>query len=343
MIHSNNSNMPKISIVIPVFNAEKFLVETLDSVRDQTFTDFECVIVNDESTDKSLDIINSYVQSDQRFKAFTIPNSGCANIPIQFGIRHTDSDLIMIIGHDDVLENTCLRLQYQKLIETNSDIVILTLIGCISGLEGELYRLPLDSFDKQQVLSGYQACSLTIGRWQISCNGMLFKKELYNNIPVGNYMNSDELSSRYILYNAQRVSFSEARYIYRNHNNSISRNFSPRLFERLLVDKQLEDFVCENYSVDTIVSKSLRNTRLFNMIYLQYDFLKYKNNFTKEKQIEIANNFREVYNSQNLVLLRKELPLFLSLLFASNYTIFKISSIIYVSIKDRNGRKYLMK
>lgn len=336
-------NNPKVSIVIPVYNAEKFLVETLNSVKNQTFTDFECVIVNDGSTDNSLEIINSFVKQDKRFRVFSVLNSGCANIPRNIAIRNSVGDFIFNLDADDVIEETCLKLQYQKLIETNSDIVILTLIGCISGLEGELYRLPLDSFDKQQVLSGYQACSLTIGRWQISCNGMLFKKELYNNIPVGNYMNSDELSSRYILYNAQRVSFSEARYIYRNHNNSISRNFSPRLFERLLVDKQLEDFVCENYSVDTIVSKSLRNTRLFNMIYLQYDFIKYKNNFTKEKQIEIANNFREVYNSQNLVLLRKELPLFLSLLFASNYTIFKISSIIYVSIKDRNGRKYLMK
>lgn len=343
MIHSNNSDMPKISIVIPVFNAEKFLVETLDSVKKQTFTDFECVIVNDGSTDNSLEIINSYVQSDQRFKAFTIPNSGCANIPIQFGITYTDSDLIMIIGHDDVLENTCLRLQYQKLIETNSDIVILTLVGCLNELEGELYKLPLDSFDKQQVLSGHQACSLTIGRWQISCNGMLFKKELYKDIPTGQYMNSDELSSRYLLFNAERVSFSKARYIYRNHNSSISRKFSPRLFERLLVDLQLEDFVIKNFGKESIESKRIRNTRLFNMIYLQYDFFKYKNQFKDEKQKEIANNFRKVYNSQNLVLLRKELPFVLSILFASNYITFKISSFVYVAFKDRKGRKYLMK
>ena len=244
--------MPKISIVIPVYNAEKFLVETLNSVKNQTFNDFECVIVNDGSTDKSLEIINSYVEQDKRFRVFTTPNSGCANIPVQFGIKHSLSDLIMIIGHDDKIEKSCLQLQFEKLVSTNSDIVVLTFIGCATEFNGELYRLPLDSFDKQQILSGKQACSLTIGCWLISCNGMLFKKDLYKDIPIEQYMNSDELSSRYLLYNAERVSFSEARYIYRNHNSSISRKFSPRLFERLLVDLQLEDFVIQNFGKESI-------------------------------------------------------------------------------------------
>ena len=79
--------MPKISIVIPVYNAEKFLVETLNSVKNQTFTDFECVIVNDGSTDKSLEIIENYIKNDSRFRVFTVPNNGCANIPRNIAIK----------------------------------------------------------------------------------------------------------------------------------------------------------------------------------------------------------------------------------------------------------------
>lgn len=334
--------MPKISIVIPVYNAEKFLVETLDSVKNQTFTDFECVIVNDGSTDKSLEIIESYIKNDSRFRIFTIPNSGCANKPIQFGVKNSIADLVMIIGHDDKIDEICLQKQYDRLIFTNSDVVILTLIGCLNELNGELYRLPLISFDKEQIVSGKKACSLTIGSWQISCNGMLFKKELYNDIPIDNYMNSDELVSRYILFRAKSVSFSDAKYIYRNHNNSISRNFSPRLFERILVDEQLEQFVSKNYGVDSYESKKIRNTRLFNYIHLHSEFTKNKTTFNKviEKKIQLYlyNNFN-LLNKQHLV---KELPFHLRA-FLLSYYIFKYLSIIYVSFKKMRGKSYIYK
>lgn len=146
--------MPKISIVIPVYNADKFLVETLDSVINQTFTDFECVIVNDGSTDRSLEIINSYVELDDRFKVFTISNSGCANIPRIIAINNSVGEFIFNLDADDFIELNCLEKMYKRQTQTNADIVLLSLIGYVNNVQGELYRLPMLSFDKNQFLSG---------------------------------------------------------------------------------------------------------------------------------------------------------------------------------------------
>ena len=265
--------MPKISIVIPVYNAEMFLSETLNSILNQTFTDFECIIVNDGSKDKSLDIINDFIFTDSRFKCFTINNSGCADIPIKHGVKNSVGDFIMVIGHDDYLDSSCLEKMYTKQLETNADVVILTLVGCLNELEGELYRLPVLNLDVNKTYSGIEACGMTIGGWKFSCNGMLVNKSLYDGIPIGVYMNSDELSSRYLLYKAKIVSFSDATYRYRNHLNSISRAVSARLFEKLIVDSQLNDFIDLRYSENSGVPKQIRITRFFNLIYLQSDKL----------------------------------------------------------------------
>lgn len=70
--------MPKISVIIPVYNVEKFLSRCLDSVLDQTFKDFEVVCINDGSTDRSEEILQEYAKNDQRIKVFTQNNQGAA-------------------------------------------------------------------------------------------------------------------------------------------------------------------------------------------------------------------------------------------------------------------------
>jgi glycosyltransferase involved in cell wall biosynthesis len=68
--------MAKISIIIPVYNAEKYLRQCLDSIFYQTFQDFECICVNDESTDSSLTILEEYAREDKRFKIISQKNKG---------------------------------------------------------------------------------------------------------------------------------------------------------------------------------------------------------------------------------------------------------------------------
>ncbi len=332
---------PLLSIVIPVYNAERFLAETLQSVQNQTFKDFECVIVNDGSTDNSQWIIEQFCKEDKRFKSFTIPNSGCADIPIRKGVNIACSDIIVILGHDDILASKMLEKGYIRMQETNSDIIIGQFIGSMYELEGEMYRLPLADFDKSQILSGKEACALTIGGWQISTNGALIRKCLFENVPVGNLMNSDELTSRYVLYNADTVAFSDGVYRYRQYEASISRKVSVKLFDRVLIDRKLCEFCGGGYTIESNVSRKQRNAQFFNLIYLQDMFV--SNKWSREEKTKITSMIKVGYDSLNKDLLRRELTLPLRMAFLTSYPLFIIVAPLYARLKRMRGHNYIFK
>lgn len=67
--------MPKVSVVLPTYNGSKYLAESIDSIINQTFTDWELIVINDCSTDNTLEIANSYAEKDSRIKVFTNPEN----------------------------------------------------------------------------------------------------------------------------------------------------------------------------------------------------------------------------------------------------------------------------
>ena len=73
--------MPKISVVIPVYNTAKYLKECLDSLLNQTLEDFEVILVNDDSKDNSLEILNAYAKKDSRFIVIDKKNEGIRDLP----------------------------------------------------------------------------------------------------------------------------------------------------------------------------------------------------------------------------------------------------------------------
>lgn len=100
----------KISVIIPVYNAEKYLAETLDSVLNQTFTDFEVIAVNDGSTDNSLNILNEYGNKDSRIKIFSNSNSGVSTAR-NTGIEKASGEYICFIDADDLIASEYMNIE----------------------------------------------------------------------------------------------------------------------------------------------------------------------------------------------------------------------------------------
>lgn len=92
--------MPKISVIIPVYNVEKYLPECIDSILAQDFEDFECLMVDDGSTDGSAALCDSYVSKDSRFKVFHQPNQGVSAARNR-GISEAKGEWIYFIDGDD--------------------------------------------------------------------------------------------------------------------------------------------------------------------------------------------------------------------------------------------------
>jgi glycosyltransferase involved in cell wall biosynthesis len=104
--------MPFFSVIIPLFNKEKFIETTLKSVLDQTFTDFELIIVNDGSTDKSEQLIATF--EDDRIRYFTKENGGASSAR-NYGIKKAQSNFISFIDADDYWYPTFLEEIFEKI------------------------------------------------------------------------------------------------------------------------------------------------------------------------------------------------------------------------------------
>ncbi len=111
--------MPKVSIIIPAYNAENTITESINAVLQQTFKDFELIIVNDGSTDNTEKIISSF--TDNRIKYFTQKNKGqCA--ANNFGLAQAKGDYIKFFDADDVMNATHIEAQYEKVKNSKTNI-----------------------------------------------------------------------------------------------------------------------------------------------------------------------------------------------------------------------------
>lgn len=100
--------MPLVSVVIPAYNCENFLAETLDSVLSQTYTDWECIVIDDGSVDGTFDIAESYASREPRIKCFHQENQGVSSTRNN-GIRFSRGEYVMSLDSDDLLKPTFLE------------------------------------------------------------------------------------------------------------------------------------------------------------------------------------------------------------------------------------------
>lgn len=116
-----NTN-PLISIVVPAYNSEKYIGETIDSVLSQTYGNFELLIVDDESNDKTPEIIKLYINKDSRIKYFKILHSGRPSVPLNKGIDFSHGEFIAFLDNDDLWDKHKLKEQIEY-FNKNPDLV----------------------------------------------------------------------------------------------------------------------------------------------------------------------------------------------------------------------------
>lgn len=121
MPHTSN-NKHLISVIIPVYNAEKYLDRCLDSILAQTYSNFELILVDDGSTDSSLSICKRYESKDSRIKVLTGPNGG-SSVARNKGLDIAKGEYIIHIDADDWTEPQMFELMLNKAVSEDADIV----------------------------------------------------------------------------------------------------------------------------------------------------------------------------------------------------------------------------
>jgi len=136
--------MPIISIIIPIYNAEVYLRRCIDSILVQTFTDFECILINDGSTDNSSAICKEYKDKDFRVRYYYQDNSGPA-VARNNGINKSRGNLVMFVDADDWIEHKALETFYEAYEKSGADMIISTAYNFF--LDGILHRKRTNAID----------------------------------------------------------------------------------------------------------------------------------------------------------------------------------------------------
>lgn len=202
----------KVSIIVPVYNVEKFLKECINSIIKQSYNNLEILIIDDGSTDSSGKICDEYLKKDFRIKVIHQENQGLSGAR-NTGLKYSTGDYITFIDSDDFIDKNMIKEMLNNLIETNSDIVVCGTIFC--NEEGE-YLYEKVSKDKIIYKNEYQIKELVNGiNIPVMSWGKLFKKEILNNFefPLKKY-HEDVFTTYKLLDKANKTNVLDKSYYY---------------------------------------------------------------------------------------------------------------------------------
>ena len=217
--------MPKISIIVPVYNAEKYLSMTLNSILSQTFVDFELICVNDGSSDSSLDILNEFKQKDKRLVIINQDNQG-VSASRNNGIAKSVGEYIVFFDADDLMHRTFLEKMYQTICSQNAEVAYCDYQNVSEDCKeiplGKSKQYRIKSYDKplDRYINGL-ICPHTM-IWN-----KIYKAEYVKNTPfiIGLQTAEDKVFTYQLLSKIEKISYlKEALIFYRLSNSSITRS-----------------------------------------------------------------------------------------------------------------------
>lgn len=147
------NQVPKVSIVVPIYNVEQYLAECLDSLVNQTLQDIEIICVNDGSPDNSADIVRKYMQADSRIKLIEQENRGLSGAR-NAGLKVAKGEYVYFMDSDDWLEHDAMDVCYQKAIRGNVDVVLFDALSFVDGVEKCSEEIQND-YDRSKLLQSY--------------------------------------------------------------------------------------------------------------------------------------------------------------------------------------------
>ena len=241
-INRGKLGMPKISVIVPVFNCEKFLHKCVNSVLSQTFSDFEIIMINDGSTDKSPAICDEYAKADNRVLVIHKENGGVASAR-NAGIRKAGGQYIAFVDGDDYCYPDCLKTYVENIEAYNADLTIAQWVT-----ERKTYSLK--KADGQIEILKRADCFNRMVEFSYSLWNKFFRHDIIvkNNIHFDETLQHTEdfpFVCEYLQYIDRAVYIHKHVYCYRINPNSITSN--PSL-EKNLSTLKLIEFLDDIYS-----------------------------------------------------------------------------------------------
>ena len=166
--------MPKISIIIPVYNAETFIEKCISSFKEQSLSDFEIIFINDCSQDQSAAIIQEQARYDKRIIVINLDKNVGPMHAREIGYRKASGDYLTFCDSDDTIPQYALQHMYERAIEENADIVV----GTLKYIHTDgSYKLWKSQIGEKESVDGLKA--LLTGKIRHNLCAKLFSKSLF--------------------------------------------------------------------------------------------------------------------------------------------------------------------
>ena len=242
----------KISVIVPVYNVDPYLARCIDSILDQTFTNFELILVDDGSTDKSGEICNEYVTQDGRIHVIHQENGGLSaarNAGIDWIFKNSDSEWLTFIDSDDWVHKEYFTTLVASVDKTDSDI------SCCGFKRVAEYCTdnPLNEYDL--FFGDTQKLLKKNHDWDIFNTSVvwcrLFKKSFFKHLrfPVGKFF-EDEYVTYKLLLKTEKIAVAGAKlyYYFQNKSGIMSSSLSvKKMSDRLDALEEQIEFFYENH------------------------------------------------------------------------------------------------
>ncbi|MDD6488048.1 MAG: glycosyltransferase [Spirochaetales bacterium] len=313
--------MSKLSIIVPVYNAAKYLSQCIDSVLAQTFTDFELILVNDGSTDESEKICLSYKEQDTRIKYVYKENGGAASAR-KTGLEYAEGEYIGWVDSDDWIEPEMFQALYENAAANKADI---SACGVVQEYADRKNLLVPDIKDY----------SKSIDLLLFSYCNKIIKKELFHTaeiaFPVGTSEYEDVAVTFKLLCNTKNVSFvPDAFYHYRMSNISVTHSLKA---EQLLENRLS---VTEN----NLAYAKTHSVNEYSLILAERMLLTAKQAYIDNPQIFKPKKWRSIHSEINYWKLLHFYPFYNKIIIV--LAMLRLDALLYLCIKIKELAKKIL-
>lgn len=276
--------MIKVSVIVPVYNMEKYLGVCLSSLANQTFNDYEVIVINDGSTDSSCEIMDYYKKEYPKiFKIFSHKNQGISKTR-NIGIEKAKGEYITFIDSDDYVEKTFLEDMYNKIISTDSDICVCDYYTV--NEKDDVKEVKLEEFSISSVKNNPQLLFIiNSSPWN-----KLYKKSLFNYLRFETIKYEDLLLIPKLVLNANKiVKINKCLNYYRIRGNSETTTMDTRVFDIIKILNNLNNY--------------FKNKKVFDKFYYEIEYFNiyrttmyiiqqknHKNIYERDRFIDVAYN-----------------------------------------------------
>lgn len=225
--------LPLISIIIPVYNVEKYIANCLNSIVNQTYKNLEIIIINDGSTDLSIEIAFEFQKNDNRIFIFNKENGGVASAR-NYGLDSANGEFIGFVDPDDFVDVRMYEVLYNNLVNAEADISACYVRGCkdMNYVEPPQTDILIEEFNHIESLDQFLSSKYSFNGNNTNLINKLYKKALFQNLRFNEQLHiGEDIDMIFkLFFRSEKLVFSTER-LYFNYHREGSLTKTVKSFE----------------------------------------------------------------------------------------------------------------